>query len=49
MFFDMQKIYESCQFGKQAKGVFPRDKHVRNNVLEVVHLDVRRWRDICFK
>ena len=37
---DMQKICEACQFGKQAKGAFPHDKHVSSNVLEVVHLDV---------
>ena len=34
---DMQKIYEACQFGKQAKGAFPHDQHVSSNVLQVVH------------
>ena len=37
---EMQKICEACQFGKQAKGVFPHDKHVSKNVLHLVHSDV---------
>ncbi|MCO5550467.1 hypothetical protein L7F22_003954 [Adiantum nelumboides] len=37
---DMQKVCEACQFGKQAKASFPHDKHVRKNVLELVHSDV---------
>ena len=36
----MQKICEACQFGKQEKGVFPHDKHVSKNVLELVHSNV---------
>ena len=37
---EMQKVCEACQFGKQAKGAFPHDKHVSKNVLELVHSDV---------
>ena len=37
---EMHKVCEACQFGKQAKGAFPHDKHVSKNVLEVVHSDV---------
>ena len=37
---EMQKLCEECQFGKQAKGVFPHDKHASKNVLEVVYFDV---------
>ena len=37
---EMQKVSEACQFGKQAKGAFPHDKHVSRNVLELVHSDV---------
>ena len=31
---------EACQFGKQARGAFPHEKHVSKNVLELVHSDV---------
>ncbi|MCO5591274.1 hypothetical protein L7F22_045255 [Adiantum nelumboides] len=34
---DMQKVYEACQFRKQAKASFPHDKHVSSNVLELMH------------
>ncbi|MCO5553272.1 hypothetical protein L7F22_006793 [Adiantum nelumboides] len=37
---DMQKVCETCQFGKQAKASFPHDKHVSKNVLELVHSNV---------
>ena len=37
---DMQRVCEACQLGKQARSSFPHDKHVSNNVLEVVHSDV---------
>ncbi|MCO5578805.1 hypothetical protein L7F22_032651 [Adiantum nelumboides] len=37
---NMQKVCEACQFGKQAKASFLHDKHVRKNVLELVHSDV---------
>ena len=36
----MQKICEACQFGKQARGVFPHDKNLSKNIFDVVHTDV---------
>ena len=36
----MQDVCEARQLGKQSKSAFPHDKHVRKNVLDVVHLDV---------
>ena len=38
--FEMQKVCEACQFGKQARGAFPHEKHVSKTLLELVHPDV---------
>lgn len=37
---DMHKVCEACQLGKQTKHAFLQDRHVRRNVLEIVHFDV---------
>ena len=36
----MRGVFEVYQIGKQSKNAFPHDKHVGQNVLDVVHLDV---------
>ena len=36
----MQGVCKACQFGKQSKGAFLHDKHVSQNVLDVVHSNV---------
>ncbi|MCO5599573.1 hypothetical protein L7F22_053679 [Adiantum nelumboides] len=38
--FEMQQVCAACQLGKQAKGSFPQEIHVRKNLLEVIHSDV---------
>ena len=37
---DMQKVCEACQFGKQARGSFPHEKHINKYMLYLVYLDV---------
>ena len=36
----MPGVCEACQLGKQSKNTFSHDKHVSQNVLDVVHSDV---------
>ena len=36
----MQGVCATCQLGKQSKVVFPHDKQVSKDVLDVVHTDV---------
>ncbi|MCO5548160.1 hypothetical protein L7F22_001618 [Adiantum nelumboides] len=37
---EMQQVCATCQLGKQAKGSFPQERHVRKNVLKLIHSDV---------
>ena len=38
--FEMQKVCEACQLGKQARGLFLHKRNVGNDVLEIVHSNV---------
>ena len=37
---DMQKVCEACQFGKQSRHAFAKERNVSENPLEVIHSDV---------
>ena len=37
---DMQNVCEACQFGKQSRHAFSKERNVSGRPLEVVHLDV---------
>lgn len=36
----IRNVCEARQLGKQSKSAFSHDKHVRKNILDVVHSDV---------
>ena len=37
---DMQKVCEACQFGKQSKHAFAKERNVSGRPLDVIHSDV---------
>ena len=37
---DMQKVCEACQFGKQSRHAFVKERNIIGRLLDVIHLDV---------
>ena len=37
---DMQKVCEACQFGKQSRHAFAKERNVSERSLDVIHTDV---------
>ena len=36
----LQKVCEACQFGKQSKNAFAKERNISGRPLDVIHLDV---------
>ena len=39
--YDMQNVYEACQFGQKSRNLFPHDRNVSVKSLKLVYSNVR--------
>ena len=37
---EIEGVYEACQFGKQHRNLFSKERNVRKDLLDVIHSDV---------